>query len=345
MIPVFKPSIRRKEMDSVLSSLVSDEIGPMNVQKELVKDLCRIIEAAGGFALREYERAFSLVLEALELEAGDGVVLSALDPTSAYKCIERLGLKPLPVDVEETCPCIDPRLVQKKVEEGAKAVLSTGRLGFVPALDRISELGVPLIEEISTTLGGHTGVGASGSFGEQVILRLETDDLVTAGGGTVVLSKGRGDFVKLKKAAEALPREAFLPDMNAALAKIQLKELDRYFERRREIYAHLLHALQTGGRHGFPTQEGEGEAVAFSFPVLVEGGVKDVQGYARKKGVETKRAFEDSVLALFDPIASREENGFPRARNFLNRCLLFPLYPRMAKDQVEQIAKVLSTLP
>lgn len=331
-------------MDSVLSSLVSDEIGPMNVQKELVKDLCRIIEAAGGFALREYERAFSVVLQALELEAGDGVVLSALDPISAYKTIERLGLKPLPVDVEQTCPCIDPQSVQEKVEAGAKAVLCTGTLGFVPALDRMSELGVPLIEEISTTLGGHTGAGACGSYGEQVILRLESDDLVTAGGGTVVLSKRRSDFAKLKKAAEALPREAFLPDMNAALAKIQLKELDRYFERRREIYGHLLRALQKG-RHGSPTQEGEGEAVAYTFLVLVEGGVKDVQAYARKKGVETKRAFADSVLGLFDPAASREGEGFARARNFFNRCLLFPLYPRMAKDQIERIAKVLSTLP
>ncbi len=345
MIPVFRPSIRRKEMDSVLSALVSDKIGPESQQRELVKELCGLIEAYGGFALREYERALALAFEALGLQNGDGVVLSALSPVSYYRVLKTSGLTPLFVDVDSHSMCLDTGAAAERIEkDGAKAVIADGPLGFIPPLQELSEGGVPIIEEISSTIGGNTGELACGSYGEMVIIRLEAEDLITSGGGTVVVARKKGGYGKLKQAAEALPREAFLPDMNAALAKIQIKELDRYFERRKELYSVLFNALRKG-RHGAPVQTGEAESVAYSFPVLVDGGVKEVQSYARKKGVETLRAFPDATLSFLDQASEVEEMAYPNARKFLNSCLLFPLYPRLAKDEVDKLGKVLTTLP
>lgn len=344
MIPVFKPSIRRKEMDSVLSSLVSDEIGPESVQRELVKELSELTDTAGGFALREYERAVALAIDALELERGGGVVLSALSPHTCYRVLESKGLQPLPVDVDSGTMCIDVDAVEKRVEEGARAVLVDGPLGFVPQMERIAETGVPIIEEITATLGGHTGERSCGSYGQHVIIRLEAGDLITSGGGTVVLSRKKGSLTKIKHAAEFLPKEAFLPDMNAALARIQIRELDHYFERRRELYSHFFNALRKG-KHGAPVQNGEAEAVAYSFPVLVDGAVKEVQSYARKKGVETYRAFAGATISFLNENDIMEKGEFPNARRFLNSCILFPLYPRMQKTDAETVGKVLSTLP
>lgn len=344
MIPVFKPSIRRKEMDSVLSTLVSDQIGPNVTYRELVKELSFLAETYDGFALREYERAVTLALKALGLQENDGVVLSALSPFSYYRILRALKLTPVPVDVDSYSMSIDYEAVEKRVREGAKAVIADGPFGFVPPLIKIAELGVPVIEDITTTLGGHTGERACGSYGEHVVIRLEQQDLITSGGGTVVLSRKKSGFTSLKQAAEELPEEAFLSDMNAALAKIQIKELEHYFERRKELYSFLLAALRRG-KHGAPVQTGESEPVAYSFPILVEGSVKEVQSYARKKGVETRRAFSNSLLAADTDSVGEENNTFPQARKILNSCILFPLFPRMPKGEADKIAKVLTTLP
>ncbi|MFO7849774.1 MAG: DegT/DnrJ/EryC1/StrS family aminotransferase [Spirochaetia bacterium] len=343
MIPVFKPSIRRKEMDSVLSSLVSDQIGPNVIHRELVKELSGLVEASDGFALREYERAVFLALKALALQEEDGVVLSVLSPHSYYHILRFLRLNPIPVDVDSYSMCIDYDSVEKKVKEGAKAIIADGSFGFIPPLARLAELGVPIIEDATSTLGGHTGENACGTYGEQVIIRLEQQDLITSGGGTVVLSRKRSGLNHLKQAAEELPEEAYLSDMNAALAKIQIKELDHYFERRKELYSYLLSALKRG-RHAAPIQTGEAEPVAYSFPVLIEGSVKDVQTYARKKGVETMRAFSHSLLSYMNS-SEEDNNAFPHARKILNSCILFPLFPRMPKGDADKIAKVLTTLP
>ncbi len=331
-------------MDSVLSSLVSDKIGPESLQRELVKDLSTVIEAAGGFALREYERAIRLALDSIGLEREDEVLLSALSPVSYHRAIEAAGLVPVPVDIYTHSMCIDVDEVARRVEGGAKAVIADSPLGFIPELEKLADLDVPLIEDITMSIGGHTGEAKSGSYGEYVIIRLEAEDLITAGGGAVVLAGKRGGYTRLKQQAELLPPEAYLPDMNAALAKVQIKELDYYFERRRELYSLMFKSLQKG-RHSAPVQGGEAEAVAYSFPVLVEGAVKEVQSYARKKGIETRRAYTQATLAFLDGNSEEGGSSFPKARNYLNRCILFPLYPRLPKNEVDTIGKVLSTLP
>ncbi|MBE3133215.1 MAG: hypothetical protein IMZ55_07060 [Acidobacteria bacterium] len=69
--------------------------------------------------------------------------------------------------------------------------------------------------------------------------------------------------------------------------------------------------------------------------------MKEARAYAMKKGVEAVPAFSDTVAAVDEPLAE----ACPRARSLMLRCLLFPLYPMLAKRDVETISKVLATLP
>jgi dTDP-4-amino-4,6-dideoxygalactose transaminase len=88
-------------------------------------------------------------------------------------------------------------------------------------------------------------------------------------------------------------------------------------------------------------QQGEAENVYYSFPVLLTAGLREVTQYGRKKGVEVHQAFDGSVLALRE----LPDDGFPNARPFLLRCVLFPLYPSLGKKNVTLVERVLTTLP
>ena len=67
------------------------------------------------------------------------------------------------------------------------------------------------------------------------------------------------------------------------------------------------------------------ENIFFSFPLLLASGMKDVQAYARKKGIETGAAFTESIFVWLPEEESTAKN-YPVARSFVLRCLLFPLY-------------------
>jgi perosamine synthetase len=345
MIPVFKPTIKRKEMDSVLTVMVSENIGPGPAAEELVKTAASCLNASGGAACASYTDALGFALAALELEEGSRVVVSALSPAAYLEELYRYRLEPVIVDVIEANGSMDMEAALEELENGAGAVIVHYPLGYIPDIERLVESGVPLIEDITTAYGGHNGNGLAGTAGNYTIMGLEPEHLLTAGGGALLFAAGRKESARLKQVVDNSSRSRLMSDMNAALAQVQFRESEHYFERRKELASFFGKAIMKT-RHSTLIQPGECENVHFSLPVMMEGSVKDVGVYARKKGVETALAFADSLISISTTESDNEESSrYPNARRFMLRCLLFPLYPMLGKKQAEQIAKVLSTLP
>ena len=79
-IEVWSPTIRRKEMDAVLTALVADRIGPGEGSRLLLQIAKEHLEYDYALALRSPAIALSFALRALGLSDGDGVAVSALSP-------------------------------------------------------------------------------------------------------------------------------------------------------------------------------------------------------------------------------------------------------------------------
>jgi dTDP-4-amino-4,6-dideoxygalactose transaminase len=337
--------------------MVSDTIGPDRISKQLVDAIGEYLKRKGGLALREYPRAVQLALEGLGLGAGSRVVGSALLPALYAEAFEALGIEFIPADVSETAPVITAQTVQDAIAAAAAAgtaaaaadageaaaadaLIVDTALGFCPDLEALAGLGIPIIEDISQGLGAHTGDRLAGTFGRYTVIGLEPEHIVTAGGGAVVIGAGRKESSWLKGRGEDLPPEVLLPDVNSALGLTQIKELDRFLEKRRELAPRFLRSL-SGGRHRMPAQPGDGENVFFSFPVALESGVNEVIAYARKHEVEAVPAFSGSMVAS----RAGMEERVPNALGYLMRCVRFPLYPLLKNSESERISRVLSTLP
>lgn len=340
MIPVFKPSIKRKDMDAVLSCLVSDNIGHGQQAKKLASQVADYLGVAGGMAFREYARAVNTVFDLLGLEAGSKIVLSPLSPSVYLDVMVSRGIIPLYIDIDPRSGCVSAAEAEKALAQGAQALLVSYPLGFIADMERLSELGLPIVEDISSALGGNAGTRKCGTFGLYSIVRLEAEDIITAGGGALLLATGKKELTGLKKATEGLPSSAFLPDMNAALGLMQIAAIEQFILRRKDIAQIYTQALAKS-RHSGLVQDGESDNTWYSFPVLLDGGMKEITQYARKKGVETIPAFHDTITARID----FTDLPFANARALYLRCLLFPLYPSLGKQNAAVVSKVLSTLP
>lgn len=340
MVPIFKPSIRRKDMESVLSCMVSDEIGHGVSARRFISALSEYLGCAGGVAVREYGRAIDLVLRAMDLSPGQKVVLSPLAPAIYHEVMKGLGLVPLFVDVDPTNGCVTAAEVERLKGEEPSLLLVTSPLGFLPDMQALSALGIPIVEDVSMSIGGNVGERKAGSFGQYVIVSLEAENIITSGGGAVALAASRRELGSLRNLAGDLPPSALLPDLNAALALIQIGAIEQYFQRRKEI-ARIFAQSLAKTRHKVLIQSGECDNTWYSFPVLMASGLRECVQYARKKGIETIPAFQDTIMARSD----FGEQKLSNARALFLRCLLFPLYPTLGKQNVALIAKVLSTLP
>ncbi|GHV45671.1 aminotransferase [Spirochaetia bacterium] len=381
-IEVYSPTIRRKEMDAVLTAMVEDKIGPGEQARLLIQIAKEHLHFDYCLALRSPAIALYLALKALNLEDGQGVLISALSPRYYARVIEDLRLKPIYCDVLSSSPLIGRETIEAAIAkesphaEGVnpRCIVVHHTLGFVPDTAAIAELGLPVIDDRSQSYGfvagGDTGeekegvapvrpesrgaenpAGISGVF---TILGLEERDMLTAGGGALLYAANRRDGSVLRGFGE-LPPEYNLPDINAALGVIQFREAAKNLVKRREIArVYAQSALRT--RHKRFIQE-MGEYNNYAFPLILETGLKDVKAYARKKDIIVESAFDDTLAALPGD-ASRDGSGenssggasleaglCPEAYSLSLRTVLFPLYPRLSSQEVERISKLILTLP
>ncbi len=350
-ISIIRPSIRRKDMDSVLTCMVSDRLGPGELLQDFGRNLSSLFSASLGIAVREYARAIDLAFQALSCQEGASVLISPLAPDSYREVLEASSFSAVYCDVDPSDGTLDvAAAVRIMQEQTIDAVVSTAPLGITPDLAPILEQGVPVIEDVSHCLGATRNDMPAGGAGRVVVLSLEPDDIITTGGGAAVIARGPKERAALKQALETASSSSLLPDMNAALGIAQLKELPRYLARRSEIAERFSGQVMRSHRHrGLVSPATEG-AAGFLYPVLLNSSVKDVIAYAKKNDIEVIPAFEDAILAAVEKSSDSQTDGltnerFPSAYGLYLRCVLFPLYPSLTNREVEHIGKVLSTLP
>ena len=350
MIQTYSTTIRRKEMDAVLTCMVDEKIGPGELNAKLITQIKEFIKCDGAIALRSPAIALNYALMSMGLESGSKVMVSALAPAWQYQSLVSLGFEPLVLDVDELNGLVNEQIISEGIKQGGKVLLLHETEGILPNLDKIVKLGVPIIEDVSQSAGSTfsmTGDDDSakqqkmaGTFGVYSILGLEERDVITAGGGAVLISPGRREWIVLKKYVEEAPLTDLLPDINAALAWVQVKEFARNEKTRKELFAMYQQACFIG-RHKMYARENENGSTACSFPLVLSSSYKDVKQYAAKKDIEINLAYENSIIALKDELSET----CIHAKSLYLRCVHIPLYPRLTHAESSKIIKVLSSLP
>ena len=367
MIQTYSSTIRRKEMEAVLTCMVDEKIGPGEMSARLVQLVKEKTLCSGAVALRSPSIALEYALKALNLPSDSVVLLGALSPSWQIVTVERMGLKPLVLDVEEETGLVPPSNVEKGIADGGKVFILSETMGILPDIKSYISLGIPVIEDISQSAMSHypeevqesgteekkqaeeSGENenpepkgkVAGMYGVFAILGMEDRDIITSGGGAVLIAANRNDWIALKKHTDFAPSTDLMPDMNASLAFVELKEFRRNEDSRQSIYALYARAIMSGRHKTFLRASDYGSTI-YSFPLVLNSGFKDVKAYAQKKGVEITQAFSSSIIAL-----RNEELASTCicANSLFMRCALFPLYPRLGAKDTERIVKVLSSLP
>jgi dTDP-4-amino-4,6-dideoxygalactose transaminase len=339
-IEVYSPTIRRKEMDAVLTAMVEDKIGPGDRARLLIQIAKENLGFDYALALRSPATALYLALKALNPQPGQGVIISALSPRYYVQVIEDFQLIPLFCDVSHDFPCMSRGTVEKTLADKpagpeVRCIILHHTLGFLPDTAGIAELGLPVIEDISQSYG----TLSSQIHGVFTILGLEERDMLTSGGGAVLFAMNRRDGTALRNFT-SIPNEYCLPDINAALAIVQFKEWMRNIERRNEI-ARVYTQSSLRARHKRFVPLEEGQYNNYAFPLVLETGLKDVVAYARKKEIVVESAFEKSLTSA----GICEPERCPVSHSLSLRTVLFPLYPRLRSQETERVSKLIMTLP
>ena len=146
----FKPTLRRKDMDAVLQTMVDEKIGPGERRKDFLRQAASRLGLKGGVSERSYPQALVKALKAVGVKEGDQVIASVLSPEIYKSVVESLGASLLLCDVSAEDGCLSLESVSRAFEKGGSAILLHEPIGQIPtSLDGVRDLRLPIVEDIS----------------------------------------------------------------------------------------------------------------------------------------------------------------------------------------------------
>ncbi|WP_459615955.1 UDP-4-amino-4-deoxy-L-arabinose aminotransferase [Bordetella sp. 2513F-2] len=261
-LPFTKPAIGEAEIAAVNEVLRSGWIttGPRN--QELERRFCEAFGCQHAVAVCSATAGMHVALMALDIGPGDEVITPSQTWVSTINLITLLGARPVFVDVDRHTLMTDASRIEPLITPRTKAIVPVHYAGAPADMDPIRALagrhGIAVVEDAAHAVGTRYRDRWIGQQGTAVFSFHAIKNLTCAEGGMVVTDDaGLADKVRMLK-FHGLGVDAFdrmtqgrrpqaevimpglkynLPDINAAIALVQLERLPELNARRAELAA------------------------------------------------------------------------------------------------------------
>lgn len=342
VIPHSRPSLGAEECAAAVRVIKSGFLAQGAETAGLERDCASLAGVRQGAAASSGTAALYLALRALGAGPGSEVVIPSYVCSSLWHAVKLCGAAPVLADSDPETFNLDPDSVKRSLGRKTVAVIVPHMFGLPAAAREIARLGVPVVEDCAQALGASSGGRRCGSSGAASVLSFYATKLAAAGEGGMVLSGSEKIISRVRdlRAYDGLvpdePRFNFkLTDLQAAVARVQLRRLETFLARRAALareYGGLL-----GGAVGLP-RHADGR-IYHRYVVLLPGKVKaeDVEARLERRGVCARKPV---FRPLHLDVACK--GRFAGAEKAWKSALSLPLYPEMTAAQCRFVAAQLS---
>lgn len=328
MVNLYKPTLRRQDMQGVLEAMADEAIGPGERKSGFEEAFKELVPFKKAYALRSLEYAIRFSLQNLNLGENARVLISPLAPSIYKRVLDSLGIEIAFADV-------DPLTGILKWTKGAEKCDAI--IQYLPSENPIPEEYKQFREKTILDISAVVGQKGLEEWGAFAVCSLEDNDVISCGGGAILLSDN--------EITSSMYKEISMPDLNASLGNVQLKFFRDYCKKRREIVGLYNQAfLRVGDKHklfGVPFVEiKEEDNNAFRFSITLNSKLDDMQKFAKKSGVAIGRTFEDSLAITL----SLRDDSLSDSIYTASRTIYFPLYYFLKTSEIETVSKMIAHL-
>lgn len=249
------PQLGPEEEAAVLAVLRSGWLSRGPCCEQFEAELARRVKAAYAVSLSSCTAALHLALVALEIGPGDEVITSALTFVATVNAIRYTGATPVLVDVGPDYN-MQPETIAAALTKRTRAVIGVDMHGLPCARPALPE-GVAFIRDAAHSLGAELDGRPIGSDADATCFSFYATKQITCGDGGMLttndyplaqavrrLSLHGMDSQAWRRYAPGDPLtwqipvtgyKANLTDIQAAIGREQLKKLDGFLDRRRQL--------------------------------------------------------------------------------------------------------------
>jgi perosamine synthetase len=359
VIPVSTPNVGDAEIAAVLATMEDGWIssgGPAVAAFEAA--LAAEAGVAHAVACTSGTTAIHLGLAALDVGAGDEVLVPDFTMAASVFPILYQGATAVPVDVDPVTWTLDPDDLAAKAGPRSKAVVAVHMYGHACDMDAVrrvaDERGLAVLEDAAEAHGGRYRGRPVGSLGNVAALSFYANKIVTTGEGGAVLT----DDDAIAARCRSLRNMAFdaerrfvhaetgynyrMTAMQAAVGCAQMERLAELLARKRALAARYRERLVGTPGLVLPPAMDWCEHTYWMFGVLIEDGFgptrDELVDALRAAGVETRYFFTPIHRQPFLAGHGRIEGTFPVSDRLGRRGLYLPSGTALTDAEIDTVA-------
>ena len=263
-VPFFKASIGKEEEDAAVRVLRSGWLTTGNEAHEFEKEFAAKTGAKHALAVNSNTSGMIMAMEACGVKAGKAVITTPYTFVSTAASARHLDADVYFADIEKDNYSIDPESIEKILgsEKGKNvvAIVPVHIAGNVCNMKRIMEIakkhGVYVIEDCAHSFPSPTDMGFAGTIGDVGVFSFYATKTMTTGEGGMVTTNNDGLAKRMSQMRlHGMNRDAWdrytstkasweydiiapgfksnLPDILAAIGRVQLAKADEFDEKRK----------------------------------------------------------------------------------------------------------------
>lgn len=360
-LPFTRPAIDEETIAAVADVLRSGWIttGPK----------CQALEAAlsercGGRTVKVFNSGTATLEVALRLAGvgpGDEVITTPLTWVATANVILEVGATPVLVDIDPLTRNIDLSLVKAAITSKTKAVIPVDLAGLPVDRDRLYAIAnahkLRVVEDAAQSFGANWQGKTIGSFGDFVSFSFHANkNFTTIEGGALVLPPDADPALTERYRLQGVKRSPDggmdvdvlggkfnLTDVAAAVGLGQLKHIDAFTARRRELARAYFAKLDPSLGLTLPPADFTQSNWHMFQPLLPKGTDRGAFLAAMKEeGIGVGVHYPALHLFTLYRGLGFHAGQFPHAEDVGARTITLPLFPAMADSDVDRVCTALS---
>jgi dTDP-4-amino-4,6-dideoxygalactose transaminase len=367
-LPFSPPSIGEEEIAEVVDTLRSQWITTGPKTRRFETEFAAALGAPGALALNSCTAGLHTALVTLGIGPGDEVITTPMTFAASVNVIEHVRARPVLVDVEPDTLNIDPAAVAAAITPRTKAILPVHFAGHPVDLEAIEALAeqhhLTVVEDAAHALPAAYRARRIGSGRNPVAFSFyATKNLTTAEGGMLTADPAFLDRARVVS-LHGMSRDAWkryeqggswrydvllpgfkynMTDIQASLGLWQLRKLERFQTRRREVVHLYQQAFADEPALELPVARPEVEHAWHLYVLRLRPGALRID---RADWIRELTARNIGTAVHFIPIHLhpyyRDKYGyapgdFPVALDNFERMLSLPLHPRLTDRDVADV--------
>lgn len=325
----------------------------------LEKELADYCGAAAAIGCSSGSDALSLCLAALDIGAGDEVILPPFTFFASAGAVARAGATPVFADIEADTYNLDPHQVENKITPRTKAIMVVhlyGQCCDMEPLWQISERhGIPIIEDACQAIGSDYQGKRTGTLGSMACFSFyPTKNLGAYGDAGMVVTNDpdwANKMVALRNHGshqryyhEMLGWNSRLDALQAALLRVKLPYLDKWCDGRAGIakrYDRLIDEHQLGQLLKKPTVKSFGKHTFHQYVVRVQNNLRDaLRDHLKQDGIGSEVYYPLCLhqQQVFKSLGYKA-GDFPVSEKAARELMALPIFPELSLEQQRRVVE------